>query len=754
MSRFLHGFLHLLPALAAAAVAPAQTDWQRLPLLEHVRYPAFAFDDMRGIAVAFGGETDTSVTGATWAWDRLAWRELIPAHRPAARQQAAMVFDGARGVTLLFGGADANGNRLGDTWTFDGIDWLQQTPAASPQARSLPAMASDVARGTVLLFGGRSATFAELADTWEWNGTTWAQRQPVHQPPGRSGAALACDLVRQRLVMFGGSCFQMGPCWRGDTWEWDGVDWTDRTQPWPVPAPYGRWSHGMAFDPIRGRTVLFGGSDDPGHYFDDTWEWDGTTWTQRQPAIRAPGRLGFGMAFDPGTQRTLAFGGETWSALLSDLWAFDGTTWQLAEPAMQPIPAILENTSACAYDATRNVVVWFGARPQSWPAQETWEWDGDRWHLRAAGQGPAYPEHHRLQWLPGLQGLALHVPARGAHAEQTWRYDGVQWSLLSPAHLPGLRSGFDLALDPRGDRLLLFGGRDAAGLRASTWTFDGVDWQQSPASGPSAREGHSMALDLHRSRLVLFGGHDGAAYRSDTWEWDGQQWLARQPTNSPSGRRDAAMTHDPARRRTVLHGGTDAQGWRSDTWEWDGSNWLPRPTSTTFGTDSSHRLVFDPATGAALTVGGFRSGTWRYAPLQPGSFAAFGTPCGGSAGTPWIWPAFGERPHHDGPFTLLFGNLPGPFTFAAAGFSATSWNGVPLPHNLQPYGFPTCNLRVDPAVALLLPVQGGIAAWTLQFPADPTCIGLSFFQQALALDPNGPEGLSATPGGAAVVGGR
>ncbi len=743
-----------LAVLATAALLAAQTDWQRLPLLEHTRYPAFAFDSQRGFAVVCGGSTDAGIVDATWIWDRLAWRNVAPVHSPPPREEAAMVFDAAWGVTLLFGGRTAPGTVLGDTWVFDGTDWTQLWPGQSPSPRALPAITFDAIRNTVLLFGGRSAMFAELADTWEWNGVTWILRQPLHQPPGRSGAAMAYDSVRQRAVLFGGSCFQSGPCWRGDTWEWDGVDWLDRTQPWPVPAPTGRWSHGMAYDAARARTVLFGGSDDPGHYFGDTWEWDGANWTERQPATVPPSRLGFGMAYDPAAARTLVFGGETWYALLSDLWAFDGATWQPAAPAMQPIPSILEYTSAAAYDATRDVLVWFGARPQSWPPQQTWEWSGQRWLERQPGQGPAYPEHHRMHWLPAAAGLVLHVPARYQLPEQTWRYDGAQWTLLAPAHLPGVRSGFDLTLDPRGDRLLLFGGRDGLGLRNGTWTFDGSDWQALSVPGPAPREGHAMALDLHRARVVLFGGSDGTAYRDDTWEWDGQQWQARQPSNAPPPRRDAAMTYDVARRRTVVHGGTGAQGWSDDTWEWDGVDWVRRQTATTLGPDFAHCLVFVPSAGAALTVGGFRSGTWRYAPSRPGEFAAFGAPCGGSAGTPWLWPAFGERPHHDGPFTVLFGNLPGTFALAAAGFSATSWNGVPLPYTLQPYGFPGCSLRVEPALVLLLPVVGGRVTWTLSLPADPGCIGLPFYVQAMAPDPLGPNGLSATAGGAAVVGGR
>ena len=40
-------------------------------------------------------------------------------------------------------------------------------------------------------------------------------------------------------------------------------------------------SHALAFDAARGRTVLFGGGNGAGATFDDTWEWDGSTWIER-----------------------------------------------------------------------------------------------------------------------------------------------------------------------------------------------------------------------------------------------------------------------------------------------------------------------------------------------------------------------------------------------------------------------------------------------------------------------------------------
>ena len=50
--------------------------------------------------------------------------------------------------------------------------------------------------------------------------------------------------------------------------------WEDR-----APTPGLRGFHAMAYDSVRGKTVLFGGAIGSG-YAGDTWEWDGATWTQ------------------------------------------------------------------------------------------------------------------------------------------------------------------------------------------------------------------------------------------------------------------------------------------------------------------------------------------------------------------------------------------------------------------------------------------------------------------------------------------
>src|SRR5262249_12382183 len=58
----------------------------------------------------------------------------------------------------------------------------------------------------------------------------------------------------------------------------------------PATTPPGRYDAGMAFDSARNRTVLFGGVDVNFNGLNDTWEWDGSTWTQLSPATSPPAR--------------------------------------------------------------------------------------------------------------------------------------------------------------------------------------------------------------------------------------------------------------------------------------------------------------------------------------------------------------------------------------------------------------------------------------------------------------------------------
>ena len=76
----------------------------------------------------------------------------------------------------------------------------------------------------------------------------------------------------------------------------------------PADAPPSRRSHGMAYDSARGVVVMFGGNS--AGFLDDTWEYDGTTWTEVLPAAKPPPREVMGMTYDPTSARVVMFGGR------------------------------------------------------------------------------------------------------------------------------------------------------------------------------------------------------------------------------------------------------------------------------------------------------------------------------------------------------------------------------------------------------------------------------------------------------------
>jgi hypothetical protein len=101
--------------------------------------------------------------------------------------------------------------------------------------------------------------------------------------------AMAANETNNTIVMFGGTDVNRHSL--GDTWTFDGVQWTAAT---PVHAPCPRHSARMAFDPVNGKMLLFGGSIDtddpkpPGCELqvglqNDTWLWDGTDWMNQLP---------------------------------------------------------------------------------------------------------------------------------------------------------------------------------------------------------------------------------------------------------------------------------------------------------------------------------------------------------------------------------------------------------------------------------------------------------------------------------------
>src|SRR2546423_9496565 len=63
-------------------------------------------------------------------------------------------------------------------------------------------------------------------------------------------------------------------------------------------SPSPRAGMGMIYDTKQGKVVLFGGGADccNGHYLNETWTWDGTTWAKLSPPSSPPARTNIVLA--------------------------------------------------------------------------------------------------------------------------------------------------------------------------------------------------------------------------------------------------------------------------------------------------------------------------------------------------------------------------------------------------------------------------------------------------------------------------
>jgi hypothetical protein len=209
---------------------------------------------------------------------------------------------------VLFGGSDyASGRPLDDTWEYDGETWRLRALLNPPPESEGHSMAFDSARGvTVLLLEG---------DTYEYDGVDWAFRLDSNLPAtcGSYDMPLAYDDFRGLVLAFG--CAALGE--EPDTWEYDGTTWTPHR---PVPSPGERVTPGLAFDPVRGRAIVFGGGDGHSIRFRDLWEYDGVTWKEILPAFLGPARDYAGLVFDTWRRQLVTFGGQPFS---QDTWIFE-----------------------------------------------------------------------------------------------------------------------------------------------------------------------------------------------------------------------------------------------------------------------------------------------------------------------------------------------------------------------------------------------------------------------------------------------
>ncbi len=324
------------------------------------------------------------------AWETAVWEPALPEGEALALLRHAAVFDSGRNVTVLFGGSTPGlETYLPETYEYDGTSWSH--PSSTGPGRHSHAMAYAARHSVTVLFGGARAgsgappeyTYEQgLDDTWLWNGTTWSPTctAACTPPPARFDHAMAYDSARQRVVVFGGrpSGNPLATHFE-DTWEWDGSSWIKRCgDPSPC-GPPARSGHVMTFDAARGEVLLFGGWTFDGsnsNSLQDLWAWDGSSWSEQCTTapcsdMLPPARSNAGLTYDSHRERAVLYGGYgSGTGRLADTWEWDGSEW--TETADGSPTA--RDEGALVFDAPRRRAVYLGGYTNSGPESEIWEY--------------------------------------------------------------------------------------------------------------------------------------------------------------------------------------------------------------------------------------------------------------------------------------------------------------------------------------------------------------------------------------------
>src|SRR5690349_8351796 len=272
----------------------------------------------------------------------------------------------------------------------------------------------------------------------------------------------------------------------------------------------------MAYDEASGKVLVFGGFGENG-YLNDTWTFDGSTWTKVDTAISPPARSASEMAYDRKTRKVVLFGGYDGRKDLGDTWIWDGRalTWTQATPAHSP-------------------------KAVTGPMVFT-DFDG------------------RVDVYGGFDGQFYQLTQ--------WKWHGTDWKQLNLPSVPTARSSSAVGVNFPAKQTVLYAGLgDVNPL--NTWTYDGHTWTlQSPSAQPLTVYGASAVYDENLNEVVLFGGADGGIDQDATWAWTGTTWSQLFPTQSPGPREGAGMVFDRAIGHTVVFGGLNHEVPMDDTWQ-------------------------------------------------------------------------------------------------------------------------------------------------------------------------------------------
>ncbi len=584
--------------------------WRELPPVQRVGH-ALLYDGAHDRLVMFGGWDGARCHNDVWVLPLGpggTWSQLdVAGAAPEPRLGCAAVLDSLGDRMVIFGGERSwSGPELGDTWELSlgaTPTWMQLAAGeTSPSARSWPASCLDIQARRVIVAGGRMLpgsdawAFDLSAGTWTPLTTIgWSAPAGPPRPWPNFTQGGSYDPVHHAMIAWGDSLWMLllsgTPRWQPmKGWAYESYVFYDARRSQMVGAGGGNviteafpadtneswaswnsilpgglipWSfsatQSCAYDPIRDRVLLVGGSYDNGDIISSA------TWAvplAGPPSLTSLfGELGgpeprFGptVAFDPSTNDLFVSGSAGDMEQFAGPWrvwalSLVNHSWSAFSDSGQSAPVAPSGTGV--WDPVRGRLLvldsqglWSrpAAAGQSWPAigpalapplNCVYDPAGDR--LIASSGGGVLP---RLQ----LWALPLAAPS--------------VWAKLGDP-VPG--SG-PMILDPIGNRVIVFAGTDTMSHAGNlTWELplaSPTSWQLVPASGPPPIpfDALSAVYDPIRRRMVVIGPPPDLVTLNE-WALSldrNPTWAQLRPGVGPPSLSNVNAIYDPAHDRMLV----------------------------------------------------------------------------------------------------------------------------------------------------------------------------------------------------------
>lgn len=348
------------------------------------------------------------------------------------------------------------------------------------------------------------AVFATIASA---AAPTFTNLTPLMPPTARrsSGGALVPG-TSDTFVGYGGFTGAGAPLTDLPVYRSSTNSWTTSTPGFP-----GRERHGLAYDPVSDRFVIFGGINGV-TVFDTTYLLSGpgrTPSTPPAPTTRPAARADPVLQWIPYWGRFLVFGGRTSvfaNNFVNDTWSLSvadgGLTWATVSSGTSPSA---RGATCTAYDTAHDVLLLFGGEANNNLA-DTWAFapDGGGWRsLTVSGNVPSARSFTACAWEPNLGELVLYGGQGSTSAlSGLWTFNPVtnvwtSYTLSMPN--PGALSDSVAVYSPALGGVLLFGGRNGSGAYVNELWL--ITFNQPPQvdAGPSFAVGEGVTVTLRGS---------------------------------------------------------------------------------------------------------------------------------------------------------------------------------------------------------------------------------------------------------------